>query len=244
MMNKQGFMWGRIAPLALLLAALALFFALGLHRALTLDGLRERHAALQAWADAAPLTAWPVGIGAAALVMAMAFPSIGVVMAACGLVFGLWEGFAIGLAGATIGGAALFLAARRARGALLDAGLADSRAGRLVRALERGARGNELLYLISLRLMPFLPTNTVTLAAAAAHLRLPAFLAGSVIGSAPAAFVYASIGSGAGGVLDAGGDVDLAKAALSPAVMGPLIGLTALALAAIWLRARLAKARG
>ncbi|MBI1186286.1 MAG: TVP38/TMEM64 family protein [Alphaproteobacteria bacterium] len=244
MTEKQGFSWGRIAPLALLLAALGLFFALGLHRAITLEGLRERHAALQAWAAGAPWTAWPIGVVAAASVMAVGFPSIGVVMAACGLVFGLWAGFGIGLLGATIGGTALFLAARRARGAFMDSRFGETRMGRLIRALERRAHGNEALYLVSLRLMLFLPSNTVTIAAAAAHLRLPAFLIGTLIGSGPAAFVFTTIGAGAGAALDAGGDVDLLAATLSPWVIGPLLGLTALAVFAVWLRARLAKAKG
>lgn len=245
MTGTKALIWGRrIAPLALLLLALGLFFALGLHRALDLDAVRGHHAGLQRWIGDNPLIAWASAIALAAAVMAMAFPSIGVVMAACGLVFGLWQGFAVGMIGATIGGVVLFLAARSARGALLDTRFAETRIGRVIRALEQRAQGNALMYLISLRLMPLFPTNTVTLAAAAAHLRLDVFVLGTIIGSGPAAFVFTSIGSGAGAVLDAGGEVDLVAAALAPTVLGPLLALTALALFATWMRARLTRVRG
>ena len=166
--KAQGWM-RRVAPFALLLVALALFFALGMHQAVELEAVRERHAALQGWIGANPLLAWAAAIAISAALMAMAFPSIGVVMAACGLVFGLWTGFAVGFIGATLGGSILFLAARHARGALLDTKLGQTRIGKVIRSLEQRADGDGVFYLISLRLMPFFPTNTVTLAAAAAH---------------------------------------------------------------------------
>ena len=49
--------WRRFAPLLLLLAALGLFVALGGHRLIGLDALRDNYAALRAFTDANPLLA-------------------------------------------------------------------------------------------------------------------------------------------------------------------------------------------
>lgn len=225
--------WRRFLPLAGLIAALGAFFALGLHRYVSVELLRDHREALVAWTNAHPLLAGLACMAVSAALMAMAFPSIGVVMAAAGLVLGLWEGFALTLIGATAGGTILFLAARGARDAMLNTAI-----GPILRRLRAGAEGGGFLYLLSLRLMPIFPTATVTLAAAAARLKVRDFVLATLLGAAPASFIFTSLGAGAGAALEEGGDLDLLGAILRPDVLAPMLGLAVLAFAAAWLKAR------
>lgn len=228
--------WRRLLPLAIIVIALFLFFALGLHRQISLEGLREHRALLLGWTSAHPLSAAGGFLLLAILVMAIGFPSVAVIMAGGGLLFGLWEGGVLSLIGTTLGSFILFLAARSARDAALG-----TRLGGLFTRLEAGSKRNAFLYLLSMRIMPIFPTVGVTLAAAAAWVNARDFLAATFIGLMPAAIVYTGIGAGAGALLDDGDEASLARAFFRPEVLWPLIGLAVLSLASAWWRVRAAK---
>ncbi len=221
--------WRRYAPLAIAAVALLAFFALGGGQLVSVDTLRDNRAALTAFvADQPVLTAGLFFVTYITLV-AMAFPTTIALTLAGGYLFGLAGGVLSTLA-ATIGALGLYFAARTAFGE----GLKQRFRGVLAR-LTKGFDGNAFLYLLSLRLFPFAPFVAVTLAGAALGAKWRTFGAATLIGTAPATFLYTSVGAGAGAMLDRGEAISVQAALMQPQVLGPLLGMAALAAApALW----------
>ncbi len=147
-----------------------------------------------------------------------------------GFLFGtLWGGF-FNVVGATIGATMLFLAAKTILGDALRA-----RAGPSLQKLERGFRENEHSYMLVLRLVPVFPFWLVNLAPAFLGVRTSTFVIGTFFGIIPGAFVFASVGTGLGAILDRGGTPD-GSALLQPHVILPIIGLAMLALLPVVLK--------
>jgi uncharacterized membrane protein YdjX (TVP38/TMEM64 family) len=141
-----------------------------------------------------------------------------------GFLFGtLWGGF-FNVVGATLGATMIFLAARTVLGDVLRA-----RAGPFLQKLEAGFRENELSYMFVLRLVPLFPFWLVNLAPAFLGVRTSTFVSGTFVGIIPGAFVFASVGTGLGAVLAAGGTPD-GSTLLQPHVILPIAGLALLAL--------------
>ncbi|MBL8548620.1 MAG: TVP38/TMEM64 family protein [Hyphomonadaceae bacterium] len=218
--------------MAALLGLLGLVLFSDIRELVSVQVLRAHHAALADWTARNPLLAAGAFTGSVAGAMAIGFPIVFVMSFAGGLLFGLWTGAALSLVGATAGGLVFFLAARHAR----EAALASPTLGGALRWIEEGFRGDELLSLMALRLAPVFPTAAVTLAAAAARMKVRDFVLASLIGAAPATMIYAALGAGAGALLER--EVSLRTALLRPEYLAPLLGLAALMLAAVWLRRR------
>jgi uncharacterized membrane protein YdjX (TVP38/TMEM64 family) len=89
--------------------------------------------------------------------------------------------------------------------------------------------------------VPAFPFWLVNIAPALFKVPLRTFVLTTALGIVPGTFVYASIGAGAGAVLDAGGELDLSGVLLKPEVLGPIAGLILLALVPILLKRRKAK---
>jgi uncharacterized membrane protein YdjX (TVP38/TMEM64 family) len=141
-----------------------------------------------------------------------------------GFLFGTaWGGLYI-VVGATLGSTIIFLAAKTVLGDLLRA-----RAGPFLKKLEAGFRADELSYMFVLRLVPLFPFWLVNLAPAFLGVRLSTFVIGTFVGIIPGAFIYASVGTGLGAILESGGTPD-GSAILQPRVLLPIIGLAVLAL--------------
>jgi len=141
-----------------------------------------------------------------------------------GFLFGTWWGGLSNVIGATLGATMIFLAAKTVLGDLLRA-----RAGSLLQKLEAGFRENELSYMLVLRLVPLFAFWLVNLAPAFLGVRLSIFITGTFVGIIPGAFVFASVGTGLGAILDSGGTPD-GSALLQPRVLLSIIGLVVLTL--------------
>ena len=214
----------RLVPLAVIAAGFVLFFALGLHRYVTFEAVRESRAALVAWVDAHPLLAPLLYVLVYVAVVACSLP-VGIVMTPVGgFLFGTWLGGLYAVVAASIGAIILFSAARTALGELLR-----EKAGPALAKLEAGFRANAFSYLLALRLVPAVPFFVLNLAPAFLGMRLSHFIAATVIGITPATFIFASVGSGLGAVFDSGAEPDL-EVLGRPAVLVPLLGLALLAL--------------
>ena len=112
-------------------------------------------------------------------------------------------------------------------------GLAQ-RAGPFFGKLEAGFRADAFNYLLFLRLVPVFPFWLVNLVPALAGVRLGTFLFATFIGIIPGTFVYASLGSGLGRIVE---QPDLAII-FHPSVLGPIVGLAVLALIPVWYKRR------
>jgi uncharacterized membrane protein YdjX (TVP38/TMEM64 family) len=141
-----------------------------------------------------------------------------------GFLFGAGWGGLCNLVGATLGATVVFLAAKTVLGDALRA-----RAGPFLQKLEAGFREDGLSYMLVLRLVPLFPFWLVNLAPAFLGVRLSTFIVGTFVGIIPGAFVYASVGTGLGAILESGGTPD-GSALLQPRVLLPIVGLVVLAL--------------
>lgn len=194
------------------------------HRA-ALDSLVSRHFALAALGY----------LGLYVTVVALSLPGAVVLTLAGGFLFGALAGTALTVTAATIGAMLVFLVARRLFGAdALD------RLGPRAQALGAAIRRNAASYLLVLRLVPLFPFVLVNLVPAFAGVRLPVHVATTAIGILPGTAVFSLAGAGLGEVLARGEAFD-ARTVLTPEILAALIGLAALSLAAIPLKARFAR---
>jgi uncharacterized membrane protein YdjX (TVP38/TMEM64 family) len=168
-------------------------------------------------------------------VVALSLPGATVMTLAGGFLFGAASGTALTVVAATTGATLVFLFARRIFGAdALD------RLGPRAARLAAGIRREAVSYLLVLRLVPLFPFVLVNLVPASAGVRLPVFVLTTLFGILPGSAVYSLAGAGLGDVLDAGGAFEVGRV-LTPRVLGALLGLAALSLAAIPLRRRFAR---
>lgn len=215
----------RFAPLLLLLAALAVFIALGGHRLVGLDALRDNYSALRDFTNANPTLAALAYVAIYVFAVAISLPTAGFLSIAGGLLFGTLVGGSLTVVAATIGATIVFLVARSALGASLAA-----RAGPTLDKLRDGFNRDGFNYLLVLRLVPAFPFWLVNIAAALLGMRLGPYVLGTAIGIIPGTFVYCSVGAGAGAAIAAGGEVPLQGLLLKPEILLPILGLVALSL--------------
>jgi uncharacterized membrane protein YdjX (TVP38/TMEM64 family) len=210
--------------------------ATGLTDHLSLATLAAHRDALGAFVAANLLLAALAYVGIYIAAVAFSVPGAVFLTLSGGFLFGAAGGTALTVAGATVGATLVFLFAQRLFGAdALD------RLGPKARALGEGIRRNAASYLLVLRLVPLFPFFLVNLVPAFVGVRLPVYVVTTALGILPGTAVFSLAGAGLGEVLAMGGAFD-PRAVLTPQILGALIGLAALSLAAIPLKARFAKA--
>lgn len=214
----------RFAPMALLGAGAAAFFALGLHRHLSFETLRAHQAELASFVAGNKVLAAVLYVAVYAASTAASVPGGLVLTVTGGLLFGAWLGTALTVVGATAGATALFLVARSALGEGLR-----GRAGGAVERLANGFREGAFSYLLVLRLVPLFPFFVVNLAPAFLGVSLRTYVLATFIGIVPGSFVYANVGASLGSVF-ARGEGFTAAGVLTPQVLTALVGLALLAL--------------
>lgn len=218
----------RALPLIVIVAALAAFFASGLHRYISLETLKTYRTTLTDLASDRFWLAFPALVLAYALLVAISFPGAGLMTIFAGFMFGTWLGGTGALIGASIGATAIFLAARTSLGEPLR-----QKAGPWLERFRRGFAQGELSYLFILRLIPAFPFWLVNIAPAFLGVQTRNYVVSTLLGIAPGTFVYASVGDGAGAVIDRGDDLQLSGLFLDPAIWGPVLALIVLALAPV-----------
>jgi len=223
----------RILPLLLLVTALALVWATGVHEAVSLETLRRHRAFLVDFVAERPASAGLCYVLLYAAATALSIPGALVLTLAGGFLFGTLWATCLVVVGATAGAVLLFLIARTALGEPLRA-----RAGPWLTKMADGFRADAFHYLLVLRLVPIFPFWLVNLVPALLGVPLSTFALATAIGIVPGSLVYASVGAGLGVVLERGEEPDLGLL-LEPAVLLPLLGLAALALLPVaWRRLR------
>ena len=214
----------RFLPLAILLAGLGIFFALGLDRYVTLDTLRDNRQALTGWVAENWALAALIYVIAYIAMVAFSLPGGLVATLTGGFLFGTLFGGLLTIFGATVGATTIFLAAKTALGDALRA-----KAGPGLRRIEQGFGENAFSYMLVLRLVPLFPFFLVNLAPAFLGVPLRTYVIATFFGIMPATFVFASLGNGLGAVFDAGREPDLGLIT-EPQIIGPILALALLAL--------------
>ncbi len=233
--------WLRLAPIAVIAALFIALIASGAWRQLSLSTLAEHRAALLHFVGAHPYASLAAYLGVYVLVIVACSPGPAVLSIAGGFLFGPALGGAAALASMVIGAVIVFLACRTAFG-----DWAAHRAGPTVARIEAGFSRDAFAYLLALRLMPVAPFFVVTIAAGLARVRLSRFVLATLVGAAPSAFIFATLGAGLGRMFRRHAQLG-AHVLLQPQIAGPLTALAVLALAApawrLW-RARRMRADG
>ncbi|MCB9993003.1 MAG: TVP38/TMEM64 family protein [Hyphomicrobiaceae bacterium] len=181
----------RFWPLALIALAVALFFGLGLHRQISIDGLAVNYAAITGYVAANPVLAYLGGGLLYVAAVAVAFPAAWIITVGFGVVFGLVNGSILVIVSATLGACILYWAART-----LLADFFRARAGRWLNDMADGFRRNAASYLLFLRLTPVAPF--VLLNALPGVLNVPFFTYAwtTALGIIPGTLAYVSAGEG------------------------------------------------
>jgi uncharacterized membrane protein YdjX (TVP38/TMEM64 family) len=188
----------RWMPAVALLLLVAVGYALGLHRHLSLTALAENRDALRLWVDgnlALALAAYALLYFA---VVALSIPGAAVMSIAGGFLFGWALSVPVTILAAVAGAAAVFQIVKTSLGAALA-----ERAGPFVQRLSRGFAENAFSLLLFLRLTPVFPFWAVNAVAGLSRIPLRTFVLATAIGIVPASFAFALVGSGLDRVIDA-----------------------------------------
>jgi len=143
-----------------------------------------------------------------------------------GFLFGLASGTIYNVIAASLGAVAIFLAARWGLGRMLATRMETSE-GKLKR-LKEELHEHEISVLFLLRLVPVVPFFVANLAPAFLGARLWTFVWTTFLGIMPGTVVFISVGAGLGEQLERGERPDLGVI-FEPHILGPLLGLAALA---------------
>ncbi len=188
----------RLLPLALIAAVMIAVFASGLHGHLSLETLVRHRMAIESFIAAHGITA----VGAYTVIyivaVALSLPGAVCLTVAGGVLFGAAVGGLAAIVGATIGATIIFLIARSAIGETLVRG-----AGPRVTKVTQGFCAHAFSYLLFLRLVPAFPFWLVNLAPALAGVKLPVFVAATLIGIIPGTFAFSFLGAGLDSVIAA-----------------------------------------
>ena len=219
---------------ALVMLAAAILGAVLLRDELGFDALAAHRTDLLALRDAHYGLAVAGFVAAYVVIVAFSLPGATVATLAGGFLFGLFPGVFYNLAGATAGAVLLFLAARAGFGERLAARIA-AQGGKVAR-LRAALAENEWEVLFLMRVTPIVPFFMANLIPALLNISLLKFAVTTAVGIVPGALVLTSVGSGLGDVFETGGAPDL-SVFLEPYVAGPIVGLVALGVLPILVRA-------
>lgn len=221
--SSSSFSFTKLMPLLVLVAGLLTFFALGWHRYISFDVLRNNRELLLNWVQENGLFTALAYMGIYAIAVAFSLPVGSVLSITGGFLFGTLLGALYIEIGATVGATALFVIAKTALGDFLR-----SKAGPWLQKMEAGFRDNALSYLLVLRLVPLFPFFVVNLVPAFLGVPLSTYVLGTFFGIMPGVLVYASVGAGLGSIFDRGESFS-ASGILTPQIVMALIGLAILA---------------
>ncbi|MHA6263272.1 TVP38/TMEM64 family protein [Arenibacterium sp. CAU 1754] len=225
--------WKRHVPLIVILVVAVLGYVT-LRDYLTFETLRNNRETLLAIRDQNLIGMAAAFVATYVLIVAFSLPGAAVASVTGGFLFGLALGTMLNVTAATIGAAVIFLAARWGLGATLSAKL-DASEGTL-KSLKNGLRDNEISVLFLLRLVPAVPFFVANLLPAMVGVGLWNFVWTTALGIIPGAIVFTWIGVGLGAVFDRGETPDLSLL-WEPHVIGPILGLCALAILPIVIKA-------
>ncbi len=197
---------------------------------LSFDAFRENRDALADWRDRNLLVA--ILVYGAAYVLAVAFSVPGAVWLtiAGGFLFGLYLGVATTVVSATIGATLIFLAAKTALRETLV-----RNAGAWLRRAEEEFQENEVSFMLLMRLVPAIPFFAINIAAALIGVRLTTYIWTTLVGIIPGSAVYTWVGAGIDDVIARGETPNLGLI-FEWTILGPILGLCALAVLPIAIR--------
>ena len=194
---KAGFLrrWG---PLALIAATMLVAWQSGLTRYLSYESMVLNQSALSAFVAENLFLAALAYFAIYVVAVALSLPGAVAITVAGGLLFGTILGSTLTVVAATLGATVIFLIAKTS----FESGLRD-RAGPFLGKLADGFHKDAFNYLLFLRLVPVFPFWLVNLAPALLGVRLPVFVAATLVGIIPGSVAFTAVGAGLDSVIHA-----------------------------------------
>lgn len=211
--------------------AVAGWFLLGDH--LGFEALRTNREALIAFRDAHMAAAVALFMLAYVAIIAFSLPGGTLATLTGGFLFGLFPGALMNVTAATIGAVIIFSVVRAGLGARMAAQI-DASDGRVKRISDQ-IRANEVPVLLSMRLIPVLPFFVANVLPAFLGVALARYAWTTFFGIMPGGVIYTWVGAGLGDVFDRGETPNMGIL-FEPQIIGPILGLAALALLPVFLR--------
>ncbi|MEO6969036.1 MAG: FAD-dependent oxidoreductase [Rhodanobacteraceae bacterium] len=192
MAKKNGKLWLilRIILLLILIGAVIAFFAFGLQHYLTLDALKSRKAALDAYRGAHPLLLAGGYFVAYLLAAAFSLPGAVILTLAGGAIFGVIEGTLLVSFASAIGATAAMLSSR-----FIFRDSVRKRFGGRLKRIDKGIEREGGFYLFSIRLVPVFPFFVVNLVMGLTSLSVITFYWVSQLGMLAGTLVYVNAGT-------------------------------------------------
>lgn len=215
----------RFLPIAIIVVA-AIVGYLTLRDHLSFAALAEHQQTLLDFRDAHYFWAVLTFMFTYQLVVTFSLPGAALATLTGGFLFGVFPGFLYSVIAATSGACLIFLAARRGFGDRLAKRM-DASEG-LVKRIKVGLADNELSILFLIRLVPVVPFFVANLVPSLVGIKLSRFAFTTFFGIIPGSLVYTWVGAGWGEVLGRGEEPDMGII-FEPNILGPILGLCALA---------------
>ncbi len=223
----------RALPLMVIVAAAVIgFFTLRDH--LSFQALAENREVLTAFRDSNFILTAATFVALYIVIVAFSLPGATIATLTGGFLFGVFPGALFNILAATIGAAAIFMAARWGLGEKLAAKMESSEGA--VKKIKDGIDENQWSMLFLIRLVPAVPFFVANLVPALVGVPLYRFVISTFIGIIPGGVVYTSVGAGLGEVFAAGETPNLGII-FEPHILLPILGLCALAALPIALKA-------
>ncbi len=218
----------------ILIAVVAVLGVVFLRDYLSFEALRENRQELLAFRDQNYLVSVLVFMAAYIVIVAFSLPGSAVSTLTGGFLFGTFPGALFNVTAATIGAVAIFLAARWGMGARLADRMEEGTG--TIKRIKDGIDENQWSMLFIIRLVPAVPFFVANLIPAMVGVPLSRFVVSTFFGIIPAGVVFTSVGAGLGEVFERGESPDLGII-FEPAILLPLLGLCALALLPVMIKA-------
>jgi pyruvate/2-oxoglutarate dehydrogenase complex dihydrolipoamide dehydrogenase (E3) component/uncharacterized membrane protein YdjX (TVP38/TMEM64 family) len=180
----------RLLVAALVVVAIAVFFAAGGHRYFTFEALKQQQAAIDGWYRAHPLQTVLLYFAVYVAVTGLSLPGATLLTLAGGAVFGLFWGTVVVSFASSLGATLAFLASRFV---LRD--WVRGRFGERLKAIDEGLAKEGALYLFTLRLLPVVPFFLINLSLGLSAMRVWTFYWVSQIGMLAGTLVYVNAGT-------------------------------------------------
>lgn len=187
----------RWAPLVGIAALMALVFAMGWHKYLTLEQIGRNYEALTGYIESNLALSLLAYAALYIVVVALSLPGALALTLAGGILFGWQIGGPAAIVAATIGATVIFLVAKTSLGETLAA-----KAGPAINRLRDGFQENALSYLLFLRLVPAFPFFIVNLAPAVLGVKLRTYMIATFLGIIPGTMAFSFAASQLGAVIE------------------------------------------
>ena len=188
----------RLAPIGVIVALIALVYAMGWHQYLTVEQLYESRTALKDYIAQNFALSIAIYMLVYIVAVALSLPGGLLLTVTGGFLFGWVVGAPVTIVAATIGATIIFLVAKTSFGDALA-----ERAGPWVAKLRDGFQENALNYLLFLRLVPAFPFFVVNIAPALLGVSLTTFVIGTAVGIIPGTTAFSFAGSGLDSIFEA-----------------------------------------